>query len=90
MLCSKMCSKIENKEGIKIKWFKGMNLHLTSGISASLFRSSASIIKTNTYIKHMGRLQAFFDLKIWIPLVTRKPFCEVSLKLLKFYMVIKY
>ena len=85
-----MCSKIENKEGIKIKWFKGMNLYLTSGISASLFRSSASIIKTNTYIKHMGRLQAFFDLKIWIPLVTRKPFCEVSLKLLKFYMVIKY
>ena len=50
-------------------------------IITSLFGSSASITETNIYLKHMGKLQIFFSLKIGIPLATRKSFCEISLKI---------
>ena len=50
-------------------------------IIVGLFGSSATNTETNIYLKHMGRLQAYFNLKIRIPLATRKSFCELSLKI---------
>lgn len=63
------------------EWLEGKNSNLTSGISASLFGSSASITETNIYLKYIGRLQAFFNFKIKIPLATKKYLCELSLKI---------
>ena len=64
---SQISSNTENEESIQRKWLEGKNFNLTSGMRASLFRSSPSSIETEIHLKHVGRFQAFFNLKIGIP-----------------------
>ena len=62
MKCAeKWFKEVHSSPDILKDWLEANNSNLTSGIRASLFRSSASITETNIYLKHMGRLQALFN-----------------------------